>query len=77
MTMKHVATIAAYPAKDGTFSIAFRTEASGDIVRKTGIDSLSSARYEAQKMAWDTIGECVYAPLKRRGEYRANVWVHT
>jgi hypothetical protein len=70
----HIATVTAYEAKDGTFSIAMRNEVSGEIVRAYGYADLSSSTYAAKMLAWDALGLVKYAKLNRKGEYLANVW---
>jgi hypothetical protein len=72
--MTQVATVTAYEAKDGTFSIAMRDEVTGKIVRAYGHADLSSATYAAKMLAWDALGPVKYAKLNRKGEYLANVW---
>ena len=72
--VKHVATVTAYEAKDGTFSIAMRNEVTSEIVRAYGHADLSSATYAAKMLAWDALGPVKYAKLNRKGEYLANVW---
>jgi hypothetical protein len=70
----HVATITAYEAKDGTFSIAMRNIVTSKVIRAYSHVTLSSATYAAKMLAWDTFGPVKYAKLNRRGEYLANVW---
>lgn len=72
--VSHIATITAYEAKDGTFSIAMRNEETKKVVRTYGFKDLSSATYAAKMLAWDAIGPVKYAKLNRKGEYLANVW---
>lgn len=77
MIVEHVATVAAYEAKDGTFSAVFRNEHTEKIDRILGFATLEEAKHKAQMMAWDTFGPVHYASIPKKGEYRANVWTPT
>jgi hypothetical protein len=75
-TVEHVATVAAYPNKDGGYSAAILNKADGNIERKA-FESFDEARNWVRRAAWDTFGPGNFAPLRRKGEYRANYWIMT
>ena len=76
----HVATIAAYPIKDelgGGFRGVFK-KVGEERVPSDRFDTLEAAKHWAQRQAWDAYGKAdgyALAPLRRRGEYQANVWI--
>jgi hypothetical protein len=71
--IEHVATIAAFPNKFGSFTGAFKNRQTGEVVRER-FPSLSEAQAWAKKKAWDVFGPVRYAALNRKGEYESNVW---
>lgn len=78
--MHHIATIAAYPipdAKGGGFRGVLLVHATQERIASDRLDTLEAARYWAQRAAFERYDERGYslAPLRRRGEYQANVWV--
>lgn len=77
---KHIATLAAYPIKTelgGGFRGVILNHATKVRSQSDRLDTLEAARYWAQMQAhnaYDDVGYSI-APLRRRGEYQANVWV--
>lgn len=76
----HIATIAAYPIKDeigGGFRGVFFLTATKERRASERFDTIEQARYWAKVQAheaYDAVGYTL-APVTRRGEYKANVWV--
>lgn len=80
--MNHIATIAAYPiddAKGGGFRGVLFIRATKERFASDRLDTLEKARYWAQNAAFERYDARGYslAPLRRRGEYQANVWVRS
>lgn len=74
---KHIATIAAYPTKTGGFRGVMLNRETKERVASDEFETLEAARFWAQSQAhaaYDADGYAL-APLRRRGEYQANVWV--
>lgn len=76
----HIATIAAYPIKDelgGGFRGVFFLRATKERRVSDRFDTLDQARYWAKLQAHEAYSADGYslAPLRKRGEYQANVWV--
>jgi hypothetical protein len=69
----HIATVTAYETKDDTFTAVCKDQATGEIVRKPGFETLEEATYAAQMMAWE-IAPCTFAKVKKGGDYYANAW---
>lgn len=77
---KHIATITAYPIKDelgGGFRGVIINHETKERRASDRCETLESARYWAQVQAHSAYDAAGYslAPLRRRGEYQANVWV--
>jgi len=73
----HVATIAAYPIKDelgGGFRGVYKP-VGGERVPSERFETLEEAKFWAKNEAWKLHTGCRYAPLNRRGEYLANIWI--
>lgn len=76
----HIATIAAYPideAKGGGFRGVLLNRSTKERKASDRFDTLEQARYWAQVQAheaYDAVGYSL-APVRRKGEYLANVWV--
>ena len=74
----HIATIAAYPIKEelgGGFRGVFKNVGE-DRVPSDRFDTLEEAKFWAQNKAWELYNGCRFAPLNKKGEYQANVWVN-
>jgi hypothetical protein len=80
MNVSHIATIAAYPIKEtlgGGFRGVLLVCETKARVASDRFETLTEARYWAQMeahKAYDARGYSL-APLRRKGEYQANVWV--
>ncbi len=80
--VKHIATITAYPIKaelGGGFRGVLFVRATKERRASDRFDTLEQARYWAKVQAhaaYDEIGYSL-APIRRRGEYLANVWVRS
>lgn len=77
---EHIATLAAYPIKEelgGGFRGIIFIRATKERIASDRCGTLEAARYWAQSKAEQAYAERGYmlAPLRRRGEYQANVWV--
>lgn len=77
---EHIATIAAYPipaSMGGGFRGVILVRATRERRQSDRCDTLEAARYWAQSQAHADYEAAGYslAPLRRRGEYQANVWV--
>lgn len=73
----HIATVAAYPIKEelgGGFRGVYKAVGS-ERVPSDRFDTLEEAKFWAKSEAWKLHEGCRFAPLNRRGEYQANVWV--
>lgn len=75
MNVKHIATIAAYPIKGGGFRGAVVNRETRVRCQSDVLDTLEAAIYWAKKEAFTYDGSRL-APLRLKGEYRANVWVN-
>jgi hypothetical protein len=77
MNVAHLATIAAYSIKDGSggFRGVFFVHETKVRNASERFATLEQAKYWAQAQAWKAYDGCKFAPLRRRGEYWANVWV--
>lgn len=79
MSTVHIATLAAYPIKDelgGGFRGVFYIRATKDRRASDRFDTIEQARCWAQTQAheaYDAVGYSV-APVRKSGEYQANVW---
>lgn len=73
ITTNHVATVYAFENKFGGYSGAIRNEVTREVVRER-FNSLDEARNFVRTKAWELFGEVSFAPMRRRGEYYANVW---
>lgn len=77
----HIATLAAYPIKEslgGGFRGVFFIRETKERKASDRFDTLEQARYWAQSQAWDHYAKVPgfsVAPIRKRGEYQANVWV--
>lgn len=77
----HIATIAAYPIKEslgGGFRGVYKAIGQERIASPEAFKTLEQARYWAKNEAWTRHSEqagYALAPLRRRGEYQANIWV--
>ena len=72
-TTSHVATIAAFPNKFGSFTGAVLNTETREALRER-FATIDEAKFWAKKTAWDTFGPIHYAAIKVKGEYRANCW---
>lgn len=72
----HIATIAAYPIEGGYRGVFFIC-ATKDRRASDRFDTLEQAKYWAKVQAHEAYEADGYslAPLRRKGEYQANVWV--
>lgn len=73
----HIATIAAYPIKEelgGGFRGVFK-KIGEDREPSERFETLERAKFWAQDKAWKLYTGCRFAPLNKKGEYQANVWV--
>lgn len=75
MNVKHIATVAAYPLKDGGFRGAIINRETKARSQSDVCDTLEAAIYWAKKEAFAYNGSRL-APLRRKGEYYANVWIN-
>lgn len=80
MNTHHVATIAAYPIKaelGGGFRGVFFNRETKERKQSDRCDTLEQATYWAKAAAHEAYKADGYslAPLRRKGEYQANVWV--
>lgn len=73
MNTHHVATINAFPNKFGTYTGAILDRATKEVVRER-FETFDAARNWVRTTAWDKFGEVTFAPMRRKGEYLANVW---
>lgn len=74
---KHIATVAAYPLKTGGYRGVMLNHETKERIASDVFDTLEAARLWAKSQAhsaYDAVGYAL-APIRRRGEYRANVWV--
>ena len=76
----HIATITAYPIKEengGGFRGVFFLRSTKERRASDRFDTLEAAKYWAQMQAHEAYDEIGYAlaPIRRKGEYLANVWV--
>lgn len=74
---KHIATIAAYPLKDGGYRGVFLNRDTKERIASDRLDTLEAAKFWAKTKAheaYDAVGYSL-APLRRKGEYQANVWI--
>lgn len=73
--MQHVATIYAFLGKNNRFTAVADIKVTGQ--RHVTLDhkTLAAARQSAKMMAWERFEGCTYAPMRKRGEYHANVWI--
>lgn len=76
----HIATIAAYPIKDelgGGFRGVFFVRETKERRASDRFDTIEQATYWAKVQAHEAYDAEGYslAPLRKRGEYQANVWV--
>lgn len=69
----HIATVNAFANKFGTFSAAILDKATGEVVRER-FATFDEARNFARTKAWEMFGPVHFAPMRRKGEYLANVW---
>ena len=77
MNICHTATIAAYPIKDelgGGFRGVYKAIGQ-DRIASDRFDTLEQAKFWAKKMAGQLHAGCRLAAYRRKGEYKANVWV--
>jgi hypothetical protein len=77
MNICHAATIAAYPIKEelgGGFRGAYKA-IGYERVASDRFDTLEQAKLWAQKMACELHAGARLAAYRRKGEYKANVWV--
>lgn len=74
---KHIATIAAYPLKNGGFRGVMLNRETRERVASDIFETLEAARFWAKSQAHAAYDEDGYvlAPIRRRGEYLANVWI--
>lgn len=75
--MIHVASIAAYPLEEGGFRAVYLDRRTRGRITNAPVATLEEARKLAQRFAYDRHHRDGFklAPLRRRGEYRANVWI--
>lgn len=78
--MRHTATIAAYPVKDelgGGFRGVMLIRATKERKASDCFDTFEEAVHWAKSAAHAVYGTDGYklAPVRRKGEYQANVWV--
>jgi len=76
----HIATIAAYPVKDemgGGYRGVFFHRVTKERRASDRFDTIEEASYWAKMQAHEAYDAAGYslAPLRKRGEYQANVWV--
>lgn len=71
--MHHVASIAAFKNKFGTYSAAIRNEETKEIIRER-FSTYDEARNFAKSKAWELFGPVRFASMPLKGEYRANCW---
>lgn len=73
----HIATIAAYPLKDGGFRGVMFVRENKVRTASDRFDTLEQATYWAKVQAHEAYEAAGYslAALRKRGEYQANVWV--
>lgn len=73
----HIATIAAYELQDGGFRGVFFLRATKERRASDRFETFEQATYWAKKQAHEAYDATGYslAPLRKRGEYQANVWV--
>lgn len=77
---RHVSTILAYPIKvelGGGYRGVFFVHSTKERRTSEVFQTLEAARFWAKSQAEHAYADVGYslAPLRRRGEYRANVWV--
>jgi len=74
---KHIATIAAYPLKDGGFRGVMLNHETKERIASEVCETLEQAKFWAKSQAHNVYDEVGYAlaALRRKGEYRANVWI--
>jgi hypothetical protein len=77
MNVKHIATIAAYPLKTGGFRGVILNRETKERTASDVLPTLDAAKFWAKSQAHNAFEAIGYslAPLRRRGEYQANVWV--
>lgn len=75
--MQHAYTIAAYKIQDSGFRGVILNRETKERIASEVLPTLSAATFWAKKSAFEKLGETPFtlAPLRIRGEYRANVWV--
>lgn len=74
----HIATIAAYPIKEelgGGFRGVYKAVGAERVPSPEAFPTLEAAKFWAQSYAYRLHDGCRFAPLRRKGEYQANVWV--
>lgn len=74
--MKHAYTIGGYEIKGGGFRGVILNRTTKERKASDVLSSLDEARNWAKKAVWEVIPDGAFnlAPLRIRGEYRANVW---
>lgn len=77
MNSKHVYTVAGYEIKTGGFRGVILNQTTRERKTSDVLATLSAAKCWAQKAAFEALpdGGFTFAPIRIRGEYRANVWV--
>ena len=71
----HIATIAAYPLKDGGYRGVMLMRSTKQRHASVPLETLEAAIYWAKSEAHRTFDGYALAPLRRKGEFQANVWV--
>lgn len=69
----HIATVQAYENTMGSFTAAIRNEETREVIIER-FPTFDAARNFVRTKAWELYGPITFAPLRRKGEYRANVW---
>ena len=75
MNTHHIATIAAYPNKFGSFTGAVLDKATKEVISER-FETYDAARNWARSKSWEMFGPFNYAYIRQKGknQYRANCW---
>lgn len=75
MNVAHIATICAFETKDGGFRGVYKAVGQERVPSPELFDTLAEATFWAKNEAHKRhAGNYSLAPMRRRGEYLANVW---